>query len=82
MKVKKIKAKELDKRFDDGEDVLDYFDLDSIERPNLKSKRVNVDFPQWMVTSLDMESARLGISRQSLIKTVIGEHIDHLKKAA
>ncbi len=64
-----MKTTELDKKFDEGkEDIVDAFDLESGHRINHVQKRVNVDFPKWMVRSLDQESSRLGITRQSLIK--------------
>ena len=63
-----MKAKEFDKKFDDGEDIMEYVDLASARRPNLEPKRVNVDFPVWMVNSLDQEAKRLGVTRQSVIK--------------
>lgn len=67
--------KTLDERFDDGEEVLSQFDLDSAVRPNEKVRRVNVDFPQWMITKLDGQSRHLGITRQALIKTIIAERL-------
>ena len=70
-----MKASELDQRFDDGEDVLEYFDLDTLNRPGLETKRVNVDFPQWMVDKLDMEAKRLGVPRQAVIKVWIAERL-------
>jgi hypothetical protein len=70
-----MKAEELDQKFDDGEDVLEHFDLSSLKRPGLKIKRVNVDFPQWMVDSLDHEANRLGIHRQAVIKFWIAERL-------
>ncbi|MEC4989038.1 MAG: CopG family antitoxin [Oscillatoria sp. PMC 1068.18] len=70
-----MKASELDQRFDDGEDVLEYFDLDTLKRPGLETKRVNVDFPQWMVEKLDMEAKRLGVPRQAVIKVWIAERL-------
>ncbi len=71
-----MKASELDKIFDDGEeDILQYFDLSKATRPNLELKRVNVDFPLWVVNGLDRESARLGVTRQSLIKMWIAEKL-------
>ena len=73
---------ELLKRFDDGEDVLDMFDLDHIEQPNRELKRVNVDFPAWMINALDDEASRLGINRQAVIKTWIAEHLDRTRKVA
>ena len=64
-----MKAKELDKKFDEGkEDILDALDLTTTQRPNHTPRRVNVDFPEWMIRSLDKEAARLGVTRQSIIK--------------
>lgn len=74
-----MKAEELDQKFDEGEEVLQYFDLNSIKRPGLEIKRVNVDFPVWMVEALDRESQRLGIGRQAVIKTWIAERLDAIK---
>jgi hypothetical protein len=74
-----MKAEDLDQRFDDGEDVLEYFDLETAKRPGLEMKRVNVDFPQWMVEGLDKEAKRLGIPRQSVIKVWIAEHLKAVK---
>lgn len=71
-----MKASELDKKFDDGEeDILEHFDLTNPVKFNLEPKRVNVDFPKWMVNGLDREAARLGITRQSLIKMWIAERL-------
>ena len=67
---KKITSTELDERFDRGESILEYAELDS------GVFRVNVDFPAWTVTALDQEATRLGISRQALIKVWIAERID------
>ncbi len=72
-----MKASELDKRFDEGvEDVIEEFDLSTATRPNRKQKRVNVDFPLWMVESLDREAGRLGVTRQSIIKVWIAERLE------
>ncbi len=71
-----MKAKEFDKLFDNGEDVTEYLDLSKAERPNLKIKRVNVDFPQWMIESLDSEAKRTGVSRQAIIKTWISDRLE------
>jgi hypothetical protein len=71
-----MKAEELDKIFDEGkEDILPYLDLAKAVRPGHAAKRVNVDFPQWMLSRLDFEADRLGIPRQSLIKIWIGERL-------
>jgi len=71
-----MKAKEFDKLFDNGEDVTEYLELSKAERPNLKMKRVNVDFPQWMIESLDHEAKRIGVSRQAIIKTWISDRLE------
>ena len=72
MKKSKLKAKELDEKFDHGnEDVLDEFEL--------ITKRVNVDFPRWIISELDREAERLGVTRQSIIKFWITEKIDIIK---
>ena len=70
-----MKAEEFDKKFDAGEDIMDYVDLSSARRPNLEPKRVNVDFPIWMVNELDKEAKRLGVTRQSIIKMWIDERL-------
>ena len=70
-----MKAEEFDKKFDDGEDIMDYVDLSLARRPNLEPKRVNVDFPLWMVNELDKEARRLGITLQSIIKMWIDERL-------
>lgn len=70
-----MKAKEFDKKFDDGEDISAFLDLTSARRPNLETKRVNVDFPAWVVTGLDKQAKRLGVTRQSLIKLWIAERL-------
>jgi len=72
-----MQSSDLDKRFDDGvDDVIDEFDLSSATRPNREQKRVNVDFPVWMVESLDREAGRLGVTRQSIIKVWIAERLE------
>ena len=76
-----MKAKDLDKIFDDGNvDITDYLDLSSAFRPGQELKRVNVDFPVWMLERLDSEANRLGVPRQSLIKVWIGEKLEVTKK--
>jgi len=72
----KIDAEELDRRFDEGEDVTPWLDLSTLRRPNLESRRVNVDFPSWMVDALDREAHRLGVTRQSIIKVWIAERLE------
>ena len=74
-----MKAKELDKKFDDGEDISQYLDISKARRPQQEQKRVNVDFPVWMIQQLDKEARRLGVPRQSIIKVWVAER---LQKAA
>ena len=62
-----MKASEFDKRFDDGEDISKYLDMSKARRPEQEQKRVNVDFPLWMVHLLDKEAKRLGVPRQSIL---------------
>lgn len=71
-----MKADELDKKFDTGEDITEYLELTEARRPGQEQKRVNVDFPIWMVRSLDKEAKRLGVPRQSLIKVLIAQHLE------
>ena len=71
-----MKAKEFDKKFDNGEDVTAYLDLSKAKRVGRAQKRVNVDFPEWMVDSLDQEARRLGVTRQSIIKIWIAERLE------
>ena len=70
-----MKAKEFDKKFDAGESIVHYLDLERAVRPGQQAKRVNVDFPAWMISRLDQEAKRLGVPRQSLIKIWIAEKL-------
>ena len=71
-----MKAEEFDKLFDSGADLSQYVDYSKGRRINQTQKRVNVDFPLWVVKSLDKESSRLGVTRQSLIKMWIAERCE------
>ncbi|KGE03833.1 type II toxin-antitoxin system BrnA family antitoxin [Pseudohaliea rubra] len=72
-----MKAKDFGEKFDEGkEDIIDDLDLSGLKRPNQTPRRVNVDFPEWMVASLDREAARLGITRQSIIKVWLAERLE------
>ena len=71
-----ISNEELERRFDAGEPVLQYFDFSSARRPGLEPKRVNVDFPSHMVDKLDLEAKRRGVSRQALIKMWLADKLD------
>lgn len=70
-----MKAKELDELFDNGEDITEHLDLSTKSRPGLKQRRVNVDFPDWMIQTLDKEARRIGIARQAIIKVWIADRI-------
>ncbi len=74
-----MKAKDLDRKFDDGEDILEFLEITRARRVEQEQKRVNVDFPVWMIHSLDKEAKRLGIPRQSLIKMLIAQHIEEAR---
>jgi len=71
-----MKAKELDKKFDDGKSIVKAIDLSKARRPNQEVKRVNVDFPVWMIQSLDKEARRLGVPRQAIIKMWLAERLN------
>ena len=71
-----MKAKDFDKKFEEGqEDIVDDLDLSSARRVNQEQKRINVDFPAWVVESLDREAARIGVTRQSIIKVWLVERL-------
>jgi hypothetical protein len=70
-----MKAKEFDKAFDEGKDISQYLDRSKARRPAQEQKRVNVDFPMWMITLLDKEARRLGVPRQSIIKVWVAERL-------
>ena len=70
-----MKAKKFDHAFDSGLDVSNSFDLNNAKRVQQTPKRVNVDFPAWMVESLDREASKLGVTRQSIIKVWLAERL-------
>ena len=71
-----MKTKDFDKKFDEGqEDIIDDLDLSTARRTNLEQKRINVDFPAWVVESLDREAPRVGVTRQSIIKVWLVERL-------
>ena len=75
MKKKYITATEFEEKFEAGEDLTLYLDLDQALRPGLEQKRVSVDFPLWMVQKLDKVAKHLGVTRQSVIKIFISEKL-------
>ena len=70
-----MKAKDFDKKFDKGEDITKYLDVSKRYRTEQEQKRVNVDFPQWMIHRLDKEAIRLGVPRQAIIKVFVAERL-------
>ena len=75
MKRRSITTKEFDDLFDQGKDVTVFLDKKTAARPGLEMRRVSVDFPQWMISMLDQEAERLGVTRQSIIKFWISEKL-------
>ena len=74
-----MKAKALDRKFDDGKDnIIADLDLSTANRPNQTQRRVNVDFPAWMIDSLDKEASKVGVTRQSIIKVWLAERLEEL----
>lgn len=71
-----MKARNIDKKFDDGKSIVNDLDLSKSRRPLQEQKRVNVDFPTWMIESLDKEASRIGVTRQSIIKIWLAEKLE------
>ncbi len=71
-----MNAKKFDIDFDSGKNVAESLGRSKAKRPLQKSKRVNVDFPVWMIESLDREANRLGVTRQSIIKVWLAERLE------
>ena len=74
-----MKAKRFDQKFDAGEKITDQLDLVKARRAGTDARRVNVDFPSWMVQSIDREANRHGVTRQSLIKMWLADKLGHKK---
>jgi hypothetical protein len=70
-----MKAKKFEQQFDDGADITASLDLSKARRVQQAQKRVNVDFPTWMIDSLDREASKLGVTRQSVIKVWLAERL-------
>jgi hypothetical protein len=71
-----MKARDFDKKFNAGEDISKHLEVSKTRRPEQDQKRVNVDFPLWMIHSLDKEARRLGVPRQSIIKVWVAERLE------
>jgi hypothetical protein len=74
----KVKSHDFDKKFDAGEDISRHLDVNKARRPEQEQKRVNVDFPVWMIQLLDKEAKRLGVPRQSIIKVWVAERLERV----
>jgi hypothetical protein len=74
----KTKAADFDKKFDDGESVIEHLDLSQARRPAEEQKRINMEFPVWMLDALDREAKRLGVTRQSIIKVWLAERLEQV----
>jgi hypothetical protein len=82
MRCSCMNSSEFDRRFEEGESVLEALDLETARRPRLEARRVNVDFPLWMVEQLDQEASRLGVTRQSIIKLWLAERLESRSAAS
>ncbi|PVE08042.1 type II toxin-antitoxin system BrnA family antitoxin [Limnohabitans sp. Rim28] len=71
-----MKAKKFEQQFDEGDDITTSLDLSKAKRVLQEQKRVNVDFPTWMIDSLDREASKLGVTRQSVIKIWLAERLE------
>ena len=72
-----MKAKDFEKQFDEDIDITQSLDLSKARRVLQEQKRVNVDFPTWMIESLDKEAGKLGVTRQSIIKVWLAERLEN-----
>lgn len=78
----KTTARNLESRFESGEDVLDYFDLSKASRPLFEKERINLDIPHWMILRIDQVANRKGMARQSQIKQWLAEKLKEEQKSA
>ncbi|BBP44196.1 type II toxin-antitoxin system BrnA family antitoxin [Thiosulfativibrio zosterae] len=76
-----MKASEFDQKFNDDDDILAHLDLSKAKRSLQETKRVNVDFPTWMLESLDREASSVGVTRQSIIKVWLADKLESLRPA-
>lgn len=70
-----MKAEAFDQKFDQGEDVTEYFDMENAKRPGLETEHVDINFPRWMLDALDKEARRLDLDRNAVIKFWISERL-------
>ena len=71
-----MKAKKFEQQFDEGVDITASLDLSKAKRVLQEQRRVNVDFPTWMIDSLDREASKLGVTRQSVIKVWLAARLE------
>ena len=76
MKANMMKTKDFEQQFDEGVDITASLDLSKAKRVLQEQRRVNVDFPTWMIESLDREAGKLGVTRQSIIKVWLAERLE------
>ena len=75
MRKKSITTQEFDELFDNNKEIIEHLDLKTATRNGLKTRRVSVDFPEWMISQLDQQASKLGVTRQSIIKFWISEKL-------
>ena len=73
-----MKAEEFDSKFDNDEDITEFLDLSQVHRPGYEQKRMNIDFPVWMIEALEKEAKRLGVTSDSIIKLWLAERLDKM----
>lgn len=71
-----MKAKDFEQKFEENDDITASLDLSKAKRVLQEQKRVNVDFPTWMIEALDREAGKLGVTRQSIIKVWLAERLE------
>jgi hypothetical protein len=76
--TKKISAEELERRFDNGEDILEYADMSTVRKikGGSRIKRITIDCPDWLVEAMDKRAQHLGVTRQSVVKTWLAERAE------
>jgi hypothetical protein len=77
MKKNSIKALDFDKKFDKNEKILSHLDISNSRRPGLEAKSIKIDFPLWMLESLDKEAKKLGVTRQAVIKLWLSDRLQN-----
>jgi hypothetical protein len=72
----------LERKFDQGEDIMDYFDLARASRPLLEKGRINLDIPHWMILKIDRVARRKGVPRQAQIKEWLSQKLKEEEPSA